>query len=90
MKKMQEGFKTAQVSVGSTATVIVASEDGRDEVTIQNLGTTPVYLGDANVTTINGFPLPGVAGASVTIPATTAIYGRTASGSQTVAVLSTS
>lgn len=89
MKKSYEDFTTAQVSVGTAATLIAAAQEGRDEVTIQQLGTTPVYLGPAGVTTANGFPLPGVVGASVTIPVTTAIYGVVQAGSQTVAVLVT-
>lgn len=89
MKKPYEDFTTSQVTVAATATLIAASADGRDEVTIQQLGTTPVYLGKANVTTANGFPLPGVAGSSITLPATTGIYGITASGTQAVAVLVT-
>lgn len=90
MKKSYEDFITGQVTVGATATLIRAANDGRDEITIQNLGTTPVYIGkDANVTTSNGFPIPGVAGSSITIPATTAIYGIVASGSQAVAFLGT-
>lgn len=89
MKKSYEDFATSQVTVASTATLLTASADGRDEVTIQQLGTTPVYIGKAGVTTATGFPLPGVAGASITLPATEGIYGITASGTQAVAVLVT-
>ena len=88
-KTMFEDFSTAQVSVGTTPTLIVAAHNGVDEVTIENLGTTAVYIGKANVTTSNGFLLPGVVGASVTLSATTAIYGIVASGTQAVAVLET-
>jgi hypothetical protein len=88
-KKSYEAFATAQVSVGTTPTLISAARDGTDDVTIMNFGTTQVFIGNANVTTSNGFPLPGVVGASLTIPATTAIYGIVATGSQPVAVLST-
>jgi hypothetical protein len=89
MKKMQQDFKTAQVSVGTAATLLLPSQDGRDEVMIQNRSTTDVALGDANVTTANGFILPGVVGATVTIPATTALYGRVAAGTANVCILST-
>jgi hypothetical protein len=88
-KKNYEAFATAQVVVGTTATLISAARDGTDDVTIVNFGTTQVFIGNANVTTGTGFPLPGVVGASLTIPATTAIYGIVASGTQPVAVMST-
>ena len=89
MKKSYEAFATSQVVVGATATLISAARDGTDDVTIVNFGTTQVFIGNANVTVSNGFPIPGVVGASLTIPATTAIYGIVASGTQPVAVLST-
>lgn len=89
MKKSHEDFTTAQVTVGTTATLLSPSRDGADEVTIENLGTTQVFLGKADVTASNGFPLPGVAGASLTLPATEAVYGVVASGTQAVAVLAT-
>lgn len=91
MKKSYEDFTTSQVTISATAggTLIVDAAAGRDEVTIQQLGTTPVYIGKSGVTTSTGFPLPGVAGSSITIPVTTSIFGITASGSQAVAVLVT-
>jgi hypothetical protein len=87
VKKSYEAFATAQVVVGTTPTLICASSG--DEVTIENMGTTQVFIGNANVGTGSGFPLPGVVGASITIPVTTPIYGIVASGSANVAVLST-
>lgn len=88
-KGIYEAFAASQVTVATTATLISASRPGGDSVTIQNLGTTAVYIGAANVTTANGFPIPGVAGSSLTFPATTDVYGIVASGTQAVAVLST-
>jgi hypothetical protein len=40
---------------------------------ITNSGSNTVYLGDAGVTTLTGYPLAG--GASAAIPTTGAIYG---------------
>ena len=88
-KNMYEAFATSQVTVGATPTLISAARDGGDDVTIMNFGTTQVFIGNADVSVANGFPIPGVVGASLTIPATTAIYGIVASGTQPVAVLST-
>lgn len=89
MKKLSENFTTSQVTVGAAATLISPDTAGRDTVTIMNLGSTPVYLGNsANVTTANGFPLPGTVNATVTMETTAPIYGIVAAGSQAVAVLS--
>jgi hypothetical protein len=43
----------------------VAQRAGRDTVVVENTGTTPVYLGGANVSTLTGLLLPAVLGASV-------------------------
>ena len=81
-------FDTNQVSVANTETLIVAANPTRRAVIITNLGTTAVYLGNSTgVTTGNGDLLPGIVGASVTIPTTAAIYGIAATGSQSVSFL---
>lgn len=87
MKKAQEDFKTAQVTVANTATLLVASQDGRGDVTIQNRSTVDVYIGDSGVTTANGFPLPGVVGSTLTVPFTTALYAIVAAGTANVAII---
>lgn len=90
MKKSYETFTTAQVAVTTAATKIKASADGGDAVTIQNLGATAVYIGpNSSVTVANGFPIPGVAGSSLTLEVTDEVWAIVASGSQAVAVLST-
>lgn len=80
---------TSQASVASTATLVAAARAGRNAVTVENLGTVAVYIGGAGVTTSTGFLLPGVVGASVTIPTSAAVYGVDATGTQAVAVLET-
>lgn len=76
-----------QVSVGSGGSLIVAERAGRSSVLIVNHGTTVVYLGGQNVNVGTGLYLAGVAGASVSIPGGAAIYGKAASGSQTVSYM---
>ena len=79
------GSKTTnQVSVGATATQIVAARAGRGGVIIVQHGTTDVFIGGAGVSATNGVLLPGNKGASITLPDTGAIFGITASGTQTV------
>lgn len=76
----------SRASVANTATQLIASRAGRQAIVVVNLGTTPVYLGGSGVTTSNGTLLPGVAGATRSIPFSGAIYGVVTSGSQSVSV----
>lgn len=74
---------TAQVSVASAATQIVASNSTRRAVCIVNTDTSKtVYLGSSGVTALTGHALP--AGSAITIPLTIAIYGITATGTAAV------
>jgi len=45
------------VSVGASATLIAAANPARVRIIIQNNGTGAIYIGDASVTTANGFPV---------------------------------
>lgn len=80
---------TAQVSVTTGNITVVAARAGRFEATIINHGTTAVFLGVTGVSITTGIFLPGVVGASVTLPTAAAIFGTVASGTQTVSVLET-
>jgi hypothetical protein len=73
--------------VGTAPALIVPQAAGRESVTIQNTGTTAVYLGNSSVTANTGILLPGVVGASVTLNTTDAIFGIAATGTQTVGVV---
>jgi hypothetical protein len=85
----------SQVSVTSTATLISAARTGapgtgRVDITIENFGSTDVFLGGSGVTISTGMKLPGNPGANTTITTTAAIYGIVASGNtQTVSALET-
>jgi hypothetical protein len=81
------GFTPGQITVGNTATLIVAARVGRVRVTIQNTGTTPVYLGGSTVTTATGFRLPGVDGAAYTTQNSAAIFGIVTAGTQAVSFI---
>ena len=76
----------SQVSVANTATSLLASRAGRQAVIVTQMGTTPVYLGGSGVTAATGAFLAGVIGAVKVIPTTAAVYGITATGSQSVSV----
>jgi len=79
---------TSQVTVGTTSTQIVAARTGRMSVTITNNGTNAFYVGITGLTTANGYLVPGVLGASVTIPTQAAVFGI-AAVAQSVSVLET-
>jgi hypothetical protein len=83
-------FKTSQVAVTGTATQIVAANAARSGISIENLGTTDVWLGENNtVTTSTGHLLLGTKGASVSFSTTGAVWGITGGASQSVSVLET-
>jgi hypothetical protein len=76
----------------ATSTSLVAARAGRQSVTLTNItGTQPIYITAAAGTTgaTIGFPLAGVAGASVTIETTAALFGTSPTAAQTVGVLET-
>lgn len=74
----------------ATSLLVVAARSGRRSVTITNItGTQPVYLkGTASIDgTTTGFYLAAVAGASITIPYSGALYGTSPTAAQTLAVM---
>ncbi len=86
VSKGSGSIATAQVSVGTSSTQIVAARAGRGSVKITNLGTNDVYIGVSGVTTGNGDLLPGTKGASIVVPTNAAIFG-VAGTAQTVSVM---
>ncbi len=88
------GYQSTVVSVGTDATVLTLAQGG---VVLQNLGSEIVYVGGPEVTadetSTGGLQLPASDTTAVTIPAAQmrraddALYGRTASGTASVAVL---
>jgi hypothetical protein len=78
---------SAQVTVGVTATVIVALTAFDQTVYLHNLGGGAVYLGDAGVTTANGYKLDNGDKITIGVGDHEALYAIAASGSHTIAVL---
>ena len=79
---------SAQISVGTTATLLVAANIMDQTVQLHNLGGGAVYLGDANVTTSNGYKMDNTDKLQIPVGDNEDLYAITASGTQTVAVLS--
>lgn len=66
---------TGQVTVGASATLVVAANAGRRGVLLTNFGTVDVYYGfNSSVTVGNGQLLVGAKGAAVGIPYSGIIY----------------
>jgi hypothetical protein len=78
---------SAQVTVGVTATVLVAANIADQTAYLHNLGGGAVYIGDANVTTSNGYKLDNGDKLTVSVGDHEALYGVTASGTHVVGVL---
>lgn len=78
--------QTGQVSVGTTPTLIAASNGLRYALLITNISSTvTVYIGNSAVTASNGQVLGP--GQSLTIPVVGPVYGVVASGTQTVSFI---
>jgi len=50
-------MKTTQVTVGTTPTLIVESDDQNRNIYLQIVNSATIYVGDSTVTTSNGMPL---------------------------------
>ena len=78
---------SAQVTVTTTATLLVAANIMDQTVWLHNLGSGVVYLGDANVTTANGYKMDNGDKFQVPVGDHEGLYGIAASGTHTIAVL---
>jgi hypothetical protein len=78
---------SAQVTVTTTATLLVAANIMDQTVLLHNLGGGAVYLGDVNVTTSNGYKLDNGDKLQVPVGDHEGLYGIAASGTHMIAVL---
>src|SRR4051812_22628362 len=75
-----------QISVSSTATLVIAANAARANCTVRNVGATDCYLGSSSaVTTGNGFLLTSAGKDALDVKWTGAVYAITASSTTTVA-----
>ena len=68
-------INTGQVSAGTSSTLIVAARTGRARVTLTVGAANSCAFGNSGVTLTTGFPTQPVAGASIPILTSAAIYG---------------
>lgn len=79
-------INSEDVSVGTSATKIVDANSGRRKLILKNAGSTDVFIGDASVTTGDGFPIKPNEEVDVSNYQGD-WYGIVASGSETVQYL---
>jgi hypothetical protein len=77
---------SAQVSVGTTATLLVAANFMDQTVWIHNSGGA-LYIGASNVTTANGYKLDTDDKMELPVGDNEGLYGIVASGTNTVFIL---
>lgn len=77
---------SGQVTVTSTITPI-APAAGRNTIIFANTSTTPVYIGDATVTTSTGYLLAGVVGGGVSLDTSAPFYAVTQAGTTVISWL---
>lgn len=75
---------SGQVSVGTTATQIVAAQSGRGRLTVTVDAAVKCYIGPSGVTTATGYPLQATAGASHTMNTSAAVFMVCATAATTV------
>ena len=78
---------SAQVSVGTTATLLVAASTFDQTVWLHNSGGGGLYIGASNVTTSNGYKLDNDDKMELPVGDNEPLYGIVASGTNTVFVL---
>ena len=78
---------SAQVTVGTTATVIVAATAFDQTAYLHNLGGGAIYLGAANVSTTNGYKLDNGEKITIGVGDHEALYAVAATGTHVVGVL---
>jgi hypothetical protein len=78
---------SSQVSVSTTATLLVAANIMDQTVWLHNSGGSALYIGASNVTTSNGYKLDNDDKMELPVGDNEALYGIVASGTNTVFVL---
>lgn len=78
---------SAQVTVNTTATVLVTATGFDQTAWLHNSGGGVVYIGGSNVTTTNGYKLDNGDKMELPVGDHEALYGVTATGTNVVCVL---
>jgi len=75
-------------NISTTAAAIpTTAATGRISMAIKNNGSATIYIGDASVTSSNGYPLAAGAEISLDVGEQVVVYGIAASGTQDIRTL---
>lgn len=81
-------MRSLHVSVGTTATLVVAADNINRQVYLHAASNTAVYYGGSDVTTTTGFVHEKDDGPlCIEVPINETLYGVVATGTETVTVL---
>ena len=80
-------MKAVAVTVATTPTLIVASDDQNRWIYIHNAGGAKIYVGDSSVTTSTGFHIGNGESQQIFVPLNETLYGVVASSTNVINVL---
>lgn len=80
-------MKSSAVTVGTTATLIVAADDINRVVYLHNSGGQTVYIGNGDVTTTTGFHLGNNENQEIVLPLRQTLYGVVSANTNEIIVL---
>jgi hypothetical protein len=80
-------ISSAQVTVGTTATLLITADTDGCRVLVHKQQQHTIYLGDANVTTANGFLFDHDGTIDISLPANAKLYACCASGTEVAYIL---
>lgn len=80
-------MRSVSVTVGTTAVLVIDSDNKNREAYLHNAGGGKVYLGGATVTSSDGFHLANGESTTINVPLGEKLYGISASGTNAVIVL---
>lgn len=80
-------FNQAAVTVATTATLLATADADGETITVRNIGEADIFLGNASVTTANGFTLSATEALSFDFEGGASLYGICATGTVAVRIL---
>lgn len=80
-------MKSSAVTVGTTATLLVAADDINRVVYLHNSGGQTVYIGNGDVTTTTGFHLGNGENQEIVLPSRQTLYGVVGANTNDIIVL---
>lgn len=80
-------MKSSAITVGTTATLIVAAENINRTIYIHNSGGQTIYIGNSDVTTTTGFHVGNGESQEIVLPIRQTLYAVVSSNTNEVIVL---